>query len=98
MAWTVEGSSIARNRFLTCAGASASTRAASVDLARRLHPRPPSDDLTIAHNSLGPLTAKAWLRYLIHHADLESRKLRGAPTPQTGGMNAAQTQPSATKL
>lgn len=75
-----------------------STRAASVDLARRLHTRPPSDDLTIAHNSLGPLTAKAWLRYLIHHADLESRKLRGAPTPQTGGMNAAQTQPSATKL
>ncbi|MHA0042801.1 DinB family protein [Deinococcus sp. PEB2-63] len=74
-----------------------STRAASVDLARQLHTRPPNDDQTIPHNSLGDLTAKAWLRYLTHHADLESRKLRG-PAPQTGDMNAAEHQPSATKL
>ncbi|BBN96192.1 hypothetical protein DEGR_29250 [Deinococcus grandis] len=43
------------------------------------------------------MTAKAWLRYLTHHADLESRKLRGA-APQTGVMNPAETHPSATKL
>ncbi|GGR96815.1 hypothetical protein GCM10008960_24560 [Deinococcus sedimenti] len=75
-----------------------STRAATVDLARRLHNQPPNDDLTIHHNSLGALTAKAWLRYLIHHADLESRRLRGAPTPQAGGLTEGPHQPAATKL
>lgn len=42
------------------------------------------------------MTAKAWLRYLTHHADLESRKLRGAAPD--GVMNPAETHPSATKL
>lgn len=54
-----------------------STRAATVELARQLHRRPPQEDLTVDHNGLGPLTAKAWLRYLTQHADLESRRLRG---------------------
>ncbi|GHF47799.1 hypothetical protein HNQ07_002734 [Deinococcus metalli] len=54
-----------------------STRAGTVDLARQLHRHPPQDDVTVDHNSLGPLTAKAWLRYLTQHADLESRRLRG---------------------
>lgn len=53
------------------------TRAGTVDLTRRLGHNPPDDTLTIAHNSLGPMTPKAWLRYLTQHADLESRKLRG---------------------
>jgi hypothetical protein len=60
-----------------------STRAGTVDLARQLHRHPPQDDVTVDHNSLGPLTAKAWLRYLTQHADLESRRLRGGQdTPQ----------------
>ena len=54
------------------------TRAGTVDLARQLHASPPGDGDTVNHNGLGPLTAKAWLRYLTQHADLESRRLRGA--------------------
>ncbi len=54
------------------------TRAQTVDLARHLHAAPPRDDLTVEHNGLGPLTPRAWLRYLTQHADLESRRLRGA--------------------
>lgn len=60
-----------------------STRSGTVDLARQLHARPPQDDATVEHNGLGPLTAKAWLRYLTQHADLESRKLKSEKaTPQ----------------
>ncbi len=54
------------------------TRSGTVDLARQLHANPPEDGDTVNHNGLGPLTAKAWLRYLTQHADLESRRLRGA--------------------
>lgn len=53
------------------------TRIETIDLARQLHLSPPHDDFVIEHNSLGPLTAKGWLRYLTHHADLESRRLKG---------------------
>ncbi|OLV15441.1 DinB family protein [Deinococcus marmoris] len=53
------------------------TRSGTVDLARQLHANPPEDGATVNHNGLGPLTAKAWLRYLTQHADLESRRLRG---------------------
>ncbi|UBV42257.1 DinB family protein [Deinococcus taeanensis] len=60
-----------------------STRAHTVDLARRLHRSAPDDALTILHNSLGPLSAKAWLRYLTQHADLESRRLRGTAASGT---------------
>lgn len=61
------------------------TRAQTVDLARQLHAAPPQDDLTVEHNGLGPLTSKAWLRYLTQHADLESRRLRGAKDHQAPG-------------
>lgn len=54
------------------------TRAQTVDLARQLHAAPPSEGTTVEHNGLGPLTPKGWLRYLTQHADLESRRLRGA--------------------
>lgn len=59
------------------------TRSATVDLARQLHARPPQDDATVEHNGLGPLTAKAWLRYLTQHADLESRRLRSEKERET---------------
>lgn len=54
------------------------TRAQTVDLARQLHDAPPAEGSTVDHNGLGPLSAKGWLRYLSQHADLESRRLRGA--------------------
>ncbi|MBZ9750486.1 DinB family protein [Deinococcus sp. HMF7604] len=67
------------------------TRAATVDLTRRLHRTPPDDALTIPHNQFGPMTPKAWLRYLIQHADLESRRLRGGvATPEAAPTSAAK--------
>lgn len=54
------------------------TRSRTVDLARQLHAAPPLEGVTVEHNGLGPLSPKAWLRYLTQHADLESRRLRGA--------------------
>ncbi|BDP40208.1 hypothetical protein DAETH_01770 [Deinococcus aetherius] len=54
------------------------TRSQTVDLARQLHTVPPPEGTTVEHNDLGPLTSKGWLRYLNQHADLESRRLRGA--------------------
>ncbi|MFC4638732.1 DinB family protein [Deinococcus hohokamensis] len=64
-------------------------RSGTVDLVRQLHAAPPEDSLTVDHNGLGPLTAKAWIRYLTQHADLESRKLRAtreaAAPPALGG-------------
>lgn len=59
------------------------TRAQTVDLARQLHDTPPVEGTTVEHNGLGPLTPGAWLRYLTGHADLESRRLRGARAAQT---------------
>lgn len=52
------------------------TRRRTTELAYQLHRTPPHEDDTVEHNSLGPLSAKGWLRYLTHHADLESRRLR----------------------
>lgn len=60
------------------------TRARTVDLVRQLHLNPPEDTLTVNHNGLGPLTVKAWVRYLTGHADLESRRLRGQPVSAGG--------------
>ncbi|WP_034386551.1 hypothetical protein [Deinococcus sp. YIM 77859] len=54
------------------------TRAQTVELAWRLHDAPPPEGTTVEHNGLGPLTPKGWLRYLTQHADIESRRLRGA--------------------
>ena len=69
------------------------TRSATVDLARQLHAHPPQDDLTVQHSSLGPLTAKAWLRYLTQHADLESRRLR-ADKGGSASLGSDQTVPA----
>ncbi|CAM3581560.1 DinB family protein [Deinococcus frigens] len=66
------------------------TRSGTVDLARQLHANPPEDGATVGHNGLGPLTAKAWLRYLTQHADLESRRLRGE---KEGGRAAEEVMP-----
>jgi len=52
------------------------TRAETVAIARGLSSDPPPPDWRVEHNALGPLSARAWLRYLQLHADLESRKLR----------------------
>lgn len=68
------------------------TRSGTVDLARQLRLSPPEDSLTVGHNSLGPLTAKAWLRYLTQHADVESRRLRGEKDP---ALRAQDTMPEA---
>lgn len=50
-------------------------RAATVALARRI-----ADDgagaTQVEHNSLGPLSARAWLRYLQVHADLEMKRVK----------------------
>lgn len=68
------------------------TRSGTVDLSRQLHVSPPEEGATVTHNGLGPLTAKAWLRYLTQHADLESRKLRGA---KEGGAVEDEVMPEA---
>lgn len=52
------------------------TRQASVQLARDLATAGAPLDMTILHNSYGPLTPRAWLRYMTVHANLESKKLR----------------------
>lgn len=52
------------------------TRAETVALTRRLaHENIPAD-ATVAHNEIGPLTVRGWLRYLDIHANLESKKIR----------------------
>lgn len=61
------------------------TRAQTVDLARQLHDNPPPEGTTVEHNSLGPLSAKGWLRYLAQHGDLESRRLKGAREAKAPG-------------
>ena len=50
------------------------TRAQTSQLARQFEATPPQE--TVEHDGLGPLSARAWLRYLNLHADLESRRLR----------------------
>lgn len=52
------------------------TRAETVALARALSDAPPPQDWRVAHNGFGPLSARAWLRYLRTHAELESRRIR----------------------
>ncbi len=50
------------------------TRAQTSQLARQFETTPPQEK--VDHDGLGPLSARAWLRYLNLHADLESRRLR----------------------
>ncbi|ULH15744.1 DinB family protein [Deinococcus sp. KNUC1210] len=54
------------------------TRAHTVDLARRLDTSPPAEGVTVPHNDLGDLTPKGWLRYLALHANIESRRVRSS--------------------
>ncbi|MFC6592246.1 DinB family protein [Deinococcus lacus] len=53
----------------------AEQRRKTAEFAHSLHQAPPQGDQRILHNGLGPLTIKAWLRYLAGHAELESHKL-----------------------
>ena len=53
------------------------TRAQTSELARAFGHMPPVHD-TARHNSIGPISAPAWLRYLTMHAEFESRKLKSA--------------------
>ena len=51
------------------------TRAATSEQARQFEKQPPVVD-TAQHNDFGPLSARAWLRYLLFHAEFESRRLK----------------------
>ncbi|GAA3997401.1 DinB family protein [Deinococcus rubellus] len=50
------------------------TRAQTSDLVHSFGAQPPLGK--VEHNSLGPLSARAWLRYLTLHAEFESRRLK----------------------
>ncbi|PYE51945.1 DinB family protein [Deinococcus yavapaiensis] len=52
------------------------TRQRTVSLARELSSNPPDPAWRVEHNGLGPLSARGWLRYLMTHAGLESRRMR----------------------
>ncbi len=54
----------------------ATTRADTVALTKRLAKQNISVDATAVHNQFGPLTARAWLRYLDFHANTESKRLK----------------------
>jgi hypothetical protein len=54
----------------------AATRVDTVQLAQRLREHEVADAATVAHNDMGDLTARGWLRYLNSHANLESRRLK----------------------
>lgn len=73
------------------------TRQRTIELAYELHKKPPHEDKTVDHNSLGPLSAKGWLRYLTHHADLESRRLRSGREEVESGNEANSTSSEAAK-
>ncbi|WP_293914143.1 DinB family protein [Deinococcus sp.] len=53
------------------------TRAQTSELARSFEVTPPVRE-QVLHNMIGPISARAWLRYLSGHADWESRKLKSA--------------------
>jgi hypothetical protein len=50
------------------------TRAETLALVARLETGDPT--AKVAHNSFGPLSARAWTQYLTTHAEFESRKAR----------------------
>lgn len=54
----------------------ASTRQRTVALARALSANPPEPAWRVEHNGLGALSARGWLRYLLSHAEFESRRVR----------------------
>ncbi len=51
------------------------TRARTAALARTLGLHPPDAGVRARHNSLGALSARGWLRYLLLHAGAEARRL-----------------------
>jgi hypothetical protein len=53
-------------------------RSVSVELARRVVAEG-KEDAVVEHDSLGPLTAAGWLRYLRVHADLEAKRVKIGP-------------------
>jgi hypothetical protein len=52
------------------------TRAETIALARQIQAADLPPSAKVVHNDAGPLSAKAWLRYLRAHADWESKKMR----------------------
>lgn len=51
------------------------TRQHSVELGEALHEQGVAEHSPVRHNGLGPMTPKAWLRYMHLHANAESMKL-----------------------
>ncbi len=54
------------------------TRQTTVDLIRQLDQADVPVTTKILHNHFGPLSSRAWLRYLNLHANLESKRISGA--------------------
>lgn len=52
------------------------TRAATVALAQELQQRGVAAKGRVEHNSMGPLSVAAWLRYLTMHASLEATRVK----------------------
>ena len=50
-------------------------RAETVALARRVAAEG-VEGVKVEHNSLGPISARAWLRYLHAHAELETKRAK----------------------
>lgn len=57
-------------------GQFSATRAVTISLARALGDALIAPDKTVLHNQLGPLSARAWLRYLRTHASREILQVR----------------------
>lgn len=51
------------------------TRNHSAEIADALHEQGVAEHGPVRHNSLGPLTPKGWLRYMLLHGNAESMKL-----------------------
>lgn len=52
------------------------TRAATIDLIRRMQEQAVDPDVSIEHNQYGPLTVRGWLQYLYTHSKSESERLK----------------------
>ncbi len=52
------------------------TRAQTVALAKEIAQKAVAPDQTVQHNQLGPMSARAWLRYLLTHASREIYQVR----------------------
>lgn len=57
-------------------GLFSATRSVTVSLAHALDDELIAPDKTVLHNQLGPLSARAWLRYLQTHASREIMQVR----------------------